>query len=143
MKKATAEIAENAENSLTLCTPTVAANVAVQKKKALRSLRALRLLSVIGFFVCVLCGQPAFAQQTHLLVITGVPGDDEHAKQFAKWAAAFVDAAKTKDAVADANITVLADRAATKEGVEKAFADLAARVKPTDAVVVLLIGHGK
>ena len=37
---------------------------------------------------------------------------------------------------------MLADRAATKEGVEKAFADLSARVRPSDAVVVLLIGHG-
>jgi len=97
---------------------------------------------VIALGGWVLSNTPAFAQTTHLLVITGVPGDDEHAKQFAKWADAFVDAAKTKDAVADANITLLADRAATKEGVEKAFADLGARLRPSDAVVVLLIGHG-
>jgi hypothetical protein len=85
---------------------------------------------------------PAFAQQTHLLVVTGVPGDEEHAQKFQKWAAAFIDAAKKKDAVPEANITLLADKQATKGGVEKAFADLAARVKPADAVVVLLLGHG-
>jgi len=113
-----------------------------EKIKALRSLCALWLLPVIVFVACVLSNTSAFAQTTHLLVITGVPGDEEHAKQFAKWADAFVDAAKKKDAVADGNITVLADRAATKEGVEKAFADLSARVRPSDAVVVLLIGHG-
>jgi hypothetical protein len=84
----------------------------------------------------------ALAQQTHLLVITGVPGDEEHATQFQKWADAFVDAAKKKDSVPDANITVLKDRGATKEGVEKAFVDLTAQVKPSDAVVILLIGHG-
>jgi len=84
----------------------------------------------------------ARAQQTHLLVITGVPGDEEHAAQFQKWADAFVDAAKKKDTVPDANITVLKDRGATKEGVEKAFADLSAQMKPSDAVVILLIGHG-
>src|SRR5439155_11554803 len=105
-------------------------------------LRSLRLFAVAAFFGCVLRATPGYGQRTHLLVISGVPGDDQHAKQFAKWAAAFVDAEKTEDAVADANITVLADRDATKEGVEKAFADLAARVEPTDAVVVLLIGHG-
>ena len=99
-------------------------------------------LCALWLFFCVLSSPSAFAQTTHLLVVTGVPGDDEHAKQFAKWADTFVDAAKKKDAVADANITVLADRAASKEGVEKAFADLAVRVKPSDAVVVLLIGHG-
>ena len=85
---------------------------------------------------------PAFAQSTHLLVVIGVPGDDEHAKQFDKWATTFIDAAKKKDAVPDTNITYLSDRQATKEGVEKAFADLAARAKPNDGVVVLLIGHG-
>src|SRR3954464_13113789 len=84
----------------------------------------------------------AYAQQSHLLVITGVPGDEEHAKQFQKWADTFVDAAKKKDSVPDANITVLKDRGATKDGVEKAFADLSSQVKPSDAVVVLLIGHG-
>jgi len=114
----------------------------MKTKNVLRSLRAPRLLSVIGVLGCVLCSEPVFGQQTHLLVITGVPGDEEHAKQFAKWAATFVEAAKKKDAVADANITVLADRAATKDGVEKAFAELSARIKPSDAVVVLLIGHG-
>src|SRR5262249_24937056 len=81
-------------------------------------------------------------QQTHLLVITGVPGDEEHAKQFQKWSDTFVDAAKKKDSVPNENITVLSDRGATKEGVEKAFADLSAKVKPNDSVVVLLIGHG-
>jgi hypothetical protein len=94
-------------------------------------------------FLCsVIRVSPAFAQQTHLLVITGVPGDEEHAQKFQKWATTFIDAAKKKDAVPDANITLLADKQATKGGVEKAIADLAARAKPADAVVVLLLGHG-
>ena len=94
------------------------------------------------FLFCVMFATPAFAQQTHLLVITGVPGDEEHAAQFQKWATSFIDAAKKKDAVPDANITYLADRQSTRGGVEKAFTDLAARIKPTDAVFVLLLGHG-
>jgi len=120
----TAEIAEGAEKSFSL-----------------RSLRSLRLI-VGTFLCCVLCAAPALAQQTHLLVITGVPGDEEHAQQFQKWATTFIETAKKKDSVADANVTFLAERRATREGVQKAFADLAARVKPTDGVVVLLIGHG-
>jgi len=108
---------------------------------SLRSLRAPRL--VVGLFLCgMLCAAPAFAQPTHLLVITGVPGDEEHAAQFQKWATSFVDAAKKKDAVPDANVTLLADKRATREAVEKAFTDLAARVRPNESVVVLLIGHG-
>jgi hypothetical protein len=85
---------------------------------------------------------PVFAQQTHLLVITGVPGDEEHAQKFQKWATSFIDAAKKQDAVPDANITLLADKQATRAGVEKAFADLGTRVKAGDAVFVLLLGHG-
>jgi hypothetical protein len=94
--------------------------------------------------VSALCAIPtlAFAQQTHLLVVTGVPGDEEHAKQFAKWADAFIDAAKKKDSVPDANITYLSGSGAARAGVEKAVADVAAKAKPNDAVIVLLIGHG-
>jgi hypothetical protein len=44
----------------------------MKKKNVLRSLRAPRSLSVIGVLGCVLCSQPVFGQQTHLLVITGV-----------------------------------------------------------------------
>jgi hypothetical protein len=84
----------------------------------------------------------AVAQQTHVLVVVGVPGDEEHAQKFLKWATTFIDAAKKKDAVPDANVTYLADKQATRGGVEKAFADLAARVKPDDGVFVLLLGHG-
>jgi Peptidase C13 family len=102
---------------------------------------------------CVLCEVPAFAQQTHLLVVTGVAGDEDHAKKFSKWASSFIDAAKKKDAVPDANITLLADPVptgpkgpvlgrATKDGVEKAISDIAARAKASDTIFILLIGHG-
>jgi len=121
----TAEIAEHADKY-------------AEKHLALRSLRSLRLMLVFS----VLCVSPVFAQQTHLLVITGVPGDEEHEKKFQTWAASFIEAAKKKDATPDANITLLTDKQATKAGVEKAFADLAARIKPADAVCVLLLGHG-
>ena len=103
----------------------------------------MKSLTIAGAFLgCALCVSPVYAQATHLLVITGVPGDDDHAKKFEAWANSFIDAAKKKDAVPDANITYLSGTAANKAGVEKAFADLSARVKPSDGVVVLLIGHG-
>jgi hypothetical protein len=128
----TAEPAEFAEKSFSL---------RVRTRKTLRSLRSLRLI-VVTFLTCVLCASPALAQSTHLLVITGVPGDDEHAKKFDGWAKTFIDAAKKKDAVPDANITYLSGAGANKAGVDKAFADISSRVKAGDGVVVLLIGHG-
>jgi hypothetical protein len=94
----------------------------------------------------------AEAQETHLLVITGVSGDEEHAKLFHQLATRFIDAAKKKDGVADPNIVYLAEKPdldparvrgrSNKEGVEKAFADLAVKAKPADEVYVLLFGHG-
>ena len=90
----------------------------------------------------ILSATAAAAQQTHILVVTGVAGDEEHAKKFEKWAASFIDAAKKKDAVPEANITLLAGRGATKDGFEKAIADIAARAKANDGVFILLIGHG-
>jgi hypothetical protein len=121
----TAERAKHAEKS-------------AEKYLALRSLRPLRLMLLFS----VLCASPVFAQQTHLLVITGVPGDEEHAQKFQTWATTFIEAAKKKDAVPDANVTLLVDKQATKAGIEKAFADLGAKAKPADAVIVLLLGHG-
>jgi hypothetical protein len=145
----TAEIAETAEKRFaqrslrSIVISRFASEIAgtAEKSLALRSLRALRL--IVGSFLCaVLSVVPAFAQQTHLLVITGVPGDEEHAAQFQKWATSFIDAAKKNDAVPDAHITYLAGPRASRDGIEKAFTDLAARARPNESVVVLLIGHG-
>ncbi len=110
----------------------------------LRFLRAFApswLVLFVSSWLIVAAGT-ASAQQTHVLVITGVPGDDEYAKKFDQWAATFIDAAKKKEGVPEANITYLSNRAATKAAVEKAFADIAARAKANDEIFVLLIGHG-
>jgi hypothetical protein len=95
---------------------------------------------------------PAFAQDTHLLVITGVGGDDEHTQNFHKWASAIVSAARERGGLTDATITYLGDKPeldaahikarSTRENVQKAFSDLAARAKAADEVFIVLIGHG-
>jgi hypothetical protein len=93
----------------------------------------------------------AAAQDMHLVVVTGVSGDEEHAASFQKWAGAVVDHAK-KNGLADANIQYLAERAdpaasparqrSSRENVTAAMTAVAGRTKPGDDVVVLLIGHG-
>ena len=50
----------------------------------------------------------ALAQDVHVLVVTGVSGDEEHATQFQKWAGAVVDSAK-KHGVLAGNIAWLAE----------------------------------
>lgn len=94
------------------------------------------------FVVIGAIASTAHAQSTHILVVTGVPGDAEHAKKFDGWAKTFIEAAKKKDAVPDANIVYLSDKQATKAGVEKTLTDFAAASKANETVVILLIGHG-
>ena len=113
-----------------------------------------RWSSVVGLTALLFCASAAraTAQESHLLVITGVAGDEEHAKQFHKWATTLIDAAKTKDGVADADIIYLADKPdldtarirgrSTSENVQKVVADLAAKAHAGDQVVIVLIGHG-
>jgi hypothetical protein len=105
------------------------------------------LLVLVGLFGTV---ATASAQDVHLLVVTGVGGDEEHTAQFQKWAGAVIDSAK-KHGVLESNVTWLGEAPdkdprikarSTKENVTKAFTDLSARVKPEDEIFVLLIGHG-
>ena len=94
----------------------------------------------------------ARAQETHLVIITGVEGDAEHGDQFHKWAAAVIDAATTRGGVPESNITYLADKPerdpmrikarSTRDQVTRAFGDLAARARPSDQVLIFLFGHG-
>ena len=104
----------------------------------------------------ILCGLLALpaaarAQTTHLIVVVGVGGTDEHTTRFHDWGAKIVDAAE-KMGVAEGNIAYLADRPervqprsasrSTRENVTKALAEAAARSKPDDEIFVVLLGHG-
>ena len=121
----------------------------VGRRASLARLTPVRRVALIA--ACLLVGRAAAAQDTRLLVIAGVGGDDEHTAQYHKWAGRVVDSLK-KAGLSDADITYLADAPeqdaahkpvrSTRENVVKAFADIAAKSKPGDEVFVLLIGHG-
>jgi len=107
---------------------------------------------LIGLAVALLAfAHTAAAQDTHLIVVTGVSGDEELAAQYHKWAIAVIDAAK-KNGIKDANIAYLAEATekdaarikgrSTKENVAKAITDAGGRARPNDEVFILLIGHG-
>jgi hypothetical protein len=94
----------------------------------------------------------ATAQQTHILVVTGLSGDAAYAEQFSKWATTLIDSAVERYEVPAEQIAYLAEKVeldpdridarSTLENVEQAFADIAERAEPNDHVLVLLIGHG-
>ena len=110
----------------------------------LTRLLILPCLIVLGTFAT------ASAQDVHLLVVTGVGGDEEHTAQFQKWAGAVVDSAK-KHGVLDANINWLGEAPdkdprvsarSSRDNVMTAVGDRAAKAKPNDDIFILLIGHG-
>lgn len=109
------------------------------------SVRFPRLAAFIALLL--LASARAGAQDTHLLVVAGVGGDEDHAKRFDSWSLAVVNAA-TKHGLPDANVTYLGEKSekmsarATRDNVSKALTDLAARAKPSDEIFILLIGHG-
>lgn len=113
-----------------------------------------RQSSVVSLLALVIFAgaPPAVAQETHLVVVTGVAGDDEHAKRFHQAASMFIEAAKKRGGMPDGNISYLSERPdtdpslirgrSTRENVEKTVTDLAIRAKPDDEIFLLLIGHG-
>ena len=92
----------------------------------------LRLASLI------LAAAFAAPAATFYLTMSGLGGEPDYDQRFKGWATE-VDSS-LKKAGGDSNVITLI--APTIEQIRKNFADLAAKVKPNDALVVLLIGHG-
>ena len=94
----------------------------------------------------------AHAQNTHILLVSGLGGDPEYTESFHGWLSRFADAATEKYGVPAGRIVYLGEdpdldptriRArSTAENIRTAFADLAGAMEPTDNLVVLLAGHG-
>ena len=102
--------------------------------------------------VVLLLPAPVAAQQTHILVITGLSGEPAYAEQFHQWATTLIDAATDRYELPAENVIYLAEKTevdplrvddrSTRDNVEHAFATIAERAEPNDHVLVLLIGHG-
>lgn len=104
----------------------------------------------------MVCRAPAAPAQgggiTHVLLITGLSAEPRFAREFAAAARAIDDTARRQWHVADSNLVYLSEDPAadpermtgksTRENIAAAFAHLAARVRPGDVVLVMLIGHG-
>lgn len=94
----------------------------------------------------------ANAQQTHMLIITGLAGEPQYAKTFKETSATLRDVAKQKWGVADSSLIVLGEDPAldpthinfksTREEIAHAFLTLSKRVHAGDILFVFLNGHG-
>lgn len=116
--------------------------------RAARALEALALATLAA----VSLPHTLSAQQTHVLIVTGLSAEPRFARTFEDAARSIHDAARTQWRVADSSLIWLAEdpahdaariRArATRESVAEAFLALSRRVAPGDLVLVVLVGHG-
>ena len=109
-------------------------------------------LPVFVALACAALGQSVSAQQTHVLIITGLSAEPQYKAAFLKTAATLADSARARWKVADSSLIVLGEDPAddpkhikgksTKEEVANAFLRLSKRVAPGDVLLVFLNGHG-
>jgi hypothetical protein len=92
------------------------------------------------------------AAQTHLVIVSGLGGEKKYVESFATMAQTLADAANKRLGLPDSEILWFGEDSlskkpffkgqSTRANVERALHDLAARSKPGDQVVLVLIGHG-
>jgi hypothetical protein len=92
------------------------------------------------------------APRAHLLIISGASGEPRFAEQFHQLASALRGAATMRFGVPDSLIIWLAESTerdpglitgrSTREGIIQSVGRIAARARPGDQVLVLLLGHG-
>lgn len=117
----------------------------------LSTARLCRSISCALLFVLALA-RPAAAQDSHLLVVTGLEGDAEHGDRFFDWASRLVDTVRNKFQLPAERVIFLSEKPerdpkhvagrSTRDAIDKALAGIAARAKPNDIVYVVLFGHG-
>ena len=93
---------------------------------------------------------PSAAQQTHVLVVSGLGGDPEYTSRFTGWSVALLDAARqagvpgerTRWLAEREGVHARAQGVARVETVGAEIARLAGSSEPGDLVVLVLFGHG-
>jgi len=113
-------------------------------------LTPIRVLVRVAVVSCL--AARAVSAQTHLVIVSGLGGEKRYVESFATMAQTLADAANKRLGIPDAEILWFGEDSiskkpffkgqSTKANVEKAMRDLAARSKPGDQVVLVLIGHG-
>jgi hypothetical protein len=96
---------------------------------------------------------PASAQESagHLVIISGLSGEDRFAQDYLTWGTGLRGAATERFGVAASNVVWLAEDAgahegirgrSTRENVERELRSLAGRVGTQDRILIVIFGHG-
>lgn len=108
--------------------------------------------SVILLIGGLLFSAPAAAQNTHIVLISGLGGDPEYTSTFHGWLSRFADAASERYGIdrsrilyfgedPDLDPTAISARS-TAENIAQGFVALKETLEPGDPVVVVMAGHG-
>lgn len=84
-------------------------------------------------------GAAALQASTYYVTIGGLGGEPEYDQRFSGWAK---DIDKALKSAPDAKVETLYGPAATRDAIRAVFTRIAKEAKPSDALVVMLIGHG-
>ena len=108
--------------------------------------------ALAGALLLACLAAPAQAQNTHILLISGLGGDPAYTDAFHGWLSRFADAATEKYGIPPDRITYLGEKTdldptrirarSTADNIRAAFAEMAAAMAPSDELVILLAGHG-
>ena len=111
----------------------------------------MRTFAACGLLLLVLA-KPAAAQDPYVLVVTGLEGDAEHGAHFFEWASKLVDTVRNTFQVPADRVVYLAEKPdrdpvkitgpATRDSIDKTLASFATRARPSDAIFIVLFGHG-
>ena len=111
-----------------------------------------RSTALAGALLLALLPATAQAQNTHILLISGLGGDPQYTEAFHGWLSRFADAATEKYGIPPERITYLGEKTdldptrirarSTADNIRAAFAEIAAAMAPADDLVILLAGHG-
>src|SRR5215471_11663624 len=98
-----------------------------------------RFIFAAAFTLCL--AATALADSS-ALIISGVPGDTEHAEKFNKWSETTRKLLVDKFGFESDRVILLSDKNTAKAEIQKAFEKLKTQLKPTDNFFMFMIGHG-
>lgn len=91
---------------------------------------------------------PAMAQNRHAVIVQGASGEPQYAKQHRAWVDSLASVLRDEFGYDAEAVTMLVEQAgpgetrATADNVKTVFSQLAAVLRPSDQLLVVMIGHG-
>jgi len=105
-----------------------------------------------GFLAVLLAACPAGAEESYLLLVSGLSGEPKYAEAFQQWGSGLMDAAQKRFGLPGSHIVYLAEDPsrdterisdkATRQNVTRVLAEWAGKTGAGDGIFIVLFGHG-